>query len=209
MILEKIWMGIAFAAPIGPVSAEALRRGLMGGFSPAFKVKFGAAIGDTIFLIAAIVGITTILKYPLLCQTVALFGSSLLLYTGYKNINKARSPNTIKLQSDDSSLKGGMLLGLGIAITNPFAVAFWLGTFSALISESSAATGSATMADLMVNMYIVVGILLWDVLFCTLVGWGKKYINDLFVRIINAAAGAALCGYGVYFGTSAFMKIFF
>lgn len=203
MIYDKVLLGVSFAAPIGPVTAEALRRGLLGGFKPAFRVKMGAAIGDTIFLVVAYYGISAILQYTTLCSYLSLFGSVLLLYIGYKNILKSiyPQPNPQVLQD---SLRGGMWLGMGIALTNPFALAWWLSVFASLLAE---ANYNSSFAGLMENMYIIVGILIWDVIFCTLLAGGKRIINGFFIKIITGGAGLALCYFGSKFGCAALSKL--
>src|SRR5690606_12523776 len=130
--------------------AEAIRRSLLGGFTPAFRVKIGAAIGDTIFLIMAYYFISAILPYQTLCHTFALLGSAMLLFVGYKNIRKSLSPKQDEYVLKES-LKGGTWLGMGIALTSPFAFAWWFSVFAASLADGGQI---ATFSGLMENMYI-------------------------------------------------------
>jgi len=203
MVYDKIWLGVTFAAPIGAVGAEAMRRGLVGGFLPAFKVKIGAAVGDAILLVIAYYCISTILEYSILCNVLGLMGSTLLLYMGYKNITRGLSHDKGSFAPAES-LRGGTLLGLGIALTNPFAIAWWLSTFSALLASNGEAN---SFAGLMENMYIVVGIVIWDIIFCVLLALSKIIVKESLVKNITILAGLSLCYFGLRFGSSAIINI--
>ena len=191
-MFEKIWMGIAFAAPIGPVTAEAIRRGLIGGFSPAFRIKMGAAIGDTLLLILAYVGLKMIEQYVFASSVVELIGACLIIYLGIRNIQKARRNTEIDIGEDEIIFKNGMLVGFGLAVTNPLALSFWI---SALTGPSNGVASSSGFLDC---VFIIVGVLIWDVIFCTLLEGGKKFVNKNSIRNITIIAGTSLCGLGTY-----------
>lgn len=203
MIYEKIILGISFAAPLGPVGTEALRRGLKGGFWPAFGVKIGAAAGDTLCLIAAYFGLHSILKYEKLCLTLAIFGSALLIYFGYSNIKK--TIKNCEKPIKNPFVRNSWLFGFSLSLTNPFALAWWLSIFSAFLLDSGS-TGSTT-AGLIGNLYIIVGIIIWDIIFCLLLEGGKRIMNDTLIKIITLLAGVSLCGYGIFYGGRALAKV--
>lgn len=203
MIYDKILLGVTFAAPVGPVTAEAIRRGLLGGFAPAFKVKMGAAIGDTIFILVTYFCIAALLRYVTFCHLLALFGSALLLYVGYKNIRKSFVKQADAYDSQEN-LSNGMWIGLAIALTSPFALAWWLSVFSAVLTEGGGAT---TFEGFKENLYIVVGIVAWDIAFCTLLAGGKRLVNDSMIKVITGLAGLSLCIFGIKFGVAAFKNI--
>ena len=52
-ILNKILLGISLAAPLGPVNIEIIKRGLAYGFWPAFSVRLGGAITNSVCLLIA------------------------------------------------------------------------------------------------------------------------------------------------------------
>jgi L-lysine exporter family protein LysE/ArgO len=203
MIYEKLLLGVSFAAPIGPVTAEALRRGLSGGFFPAFRIKFGAAIGDTAYLIGAYFGLAAIMQYQKLVFTLAMVGSLLLMYIGIRNIKKSLVWK--ELSQVNSKASSEVFLGLGISLTNPFAIAWWLSVFSVLLLETN--SGHRSIDGLIENSYIIVGILLWDVFFCTLLEGGKRIMSRIMVQIITGAAGAGLCGLAIYYAYRAFTQV--
>ena len=195
LFYTKVLLGVTFAAPPGPVTTEAIQRGLTGGFMPAFKVKLGAAVGDLIFITVASFFLAFICKYQNIANYLSIIGSSVLLYMGYRNLKKAifYSDNTKDTIIDNRKISG-IIVGFGIAISSPFALGFWLGEFSANPPDLSNLSLS-----LISNAFIMVGILLWDVIFCLFLALGKKIVSKNSMRVISALAGVFLCYYGGMF----------
>lgn len=51
LILSAILLGLAFCAPPGAVTAEAIRRGVARGFGAALGIELGSLIGDAVWAI--------------------------------------------------------------------------------------------------------------------------------------------------------------
>jgi chemosensory pili system protein ChpE len=199
-MIELIGKGIAFAAPVGPVTAEAIRRGLQGGFSPAFRIKLGAAIGDAILLIVVYYFIMEI-NNESIKSGISLVSACVIMYMGIKNIIKGI---TIKPDLNTAiSFDNGMKLGLGLALTNPFAIAFWIGVFS-----NTTTSESIHQSPITGGLLILTGILLWDVLLCLLLEVGKRYVNTLFIQIVTIVAGLILCKFGLSYIHAALVTTF-
>jgi len=62
ILVSAVALGIAFSAPAGAVSAEVWRRGLAGGFRPAFLVEAGSLVGDAVWAIVALAGAAFIVE---------------------------------------------------------------------------------------------------------------------------------------------------
>ncbi len=200
MFFELIGKGIAFAAPVGPVSAEAIRRGLQGGFTPAFRVKMGAAIGDAILLFVVYKCVTAI-SNDYIRSSVSLLGAFFIIYMGINNILKGiRTKIDINVAP---TFENGLKLGLGLALTNPFAVAFWFGMFS-----NPASLQSMGENPLIGGFFILVGIFIWDVVLCLLLEWGKNYVNTAFIKATTVVAGGILLSYGCYYVHIAILNMF-
>lgn len=196
LFYTKVLLGITFAAPPGPVTAEAIQRGLSGGFMPAFKVKLGAAIGDLIFITITSFFLAYIARYSSIAKYLSIAGSSLLFYMGYRNLKKALYYKN-NFNSDtivDERRLSGLIVGFVIAISSPFALGFWVGEFS-----SNPPDISNVALSLINNTYILFGIILWDIIFCLFLALGKKMVSDKSMRIISGLAGVFLCVYGARF----------
>ncbi|WP_299491696.1 LysE family transporter [uncultured Shewanella sp.] len=207
-MLSMILLGLSFSAPIGPVSAEAIRRGLIGGFLPAFKVKFGAALGDVVFIVAAFYGMSMIATNTLLLGILSLCGGALLLYIGVKNIIKAvkyyelmnnLSQDNMEVgtaqEVENENLSNGIQVGFGISVMNPFALAFWLTIFTS--GEFSWGTDNTTIA--LNVLYLFIGIILWDLILAGMLEGGKRIVNVFTIRLVTGIAGCYLAWVGMTF----------
>lgn len=204
MLIEKVFMGVAFAMPIGPVTAEAIRRGLSEGFMGAFRIKFGAAIGDAIVLLAIYLGVSLIIKYASVCSILSLVASSGLIVLGCNNILSSFKKREEVILSPLNKTNSGLYFGLALALTNPFALAWWLSSLPNLMNQSNSLTFYENMlGSFPVILPILIGILLWDVFFCSLLEGGKRLLNPITIKLITALAGGSLVLFGIRFGYKA------
>lgn len=225
-MLTMILLGLSFSAPIGPVTAEAIRRGLIGGFLPAFTVKFGAVVGDFLFLLAAFYGLSALASDKVVLSVLGLTGAIILLFIGIKNIIKAINYTHRKVSDElkdpvgagnntcDTSdvsvagsvnvdLKNSFKVGFIIAITNPFALAFWLTIFT-----SGQFNWGDDQVTIVLNVgYFFAGIMLWDLILATMLEGGKRIVNDLTIRLITAAAGLYLSWVGLTFAIQSVSRL--
>jgi len=63
LILSGILIGVAVAAPIGPVNLICIRRTLKYGMLNGFASGAGAAVGDGVFAIVAAFGVTAVISF--------------------------------------------------------------------------------------------------------------------------------------------------
>jgi len=62
LFLSAFGLGIAFCAPPGAITAEALRRGLARGFRPALLLELGSLIGDAAWAALALAGAAIVVQ---------------------------------------------------------------------------------------------------------------------------------------------------
>ena len=190
-ISEKIILGITLAAPIGPVSVEMIKRGLSAGFWPAFSIRLGGALGQSVFLVCTYLGLAQLMNNPWLLNILGMLGACLLIYMGVTNLRKPAAE--FDLSSTTNNGKNGLLWGLYLAIFNPVSLVFWPGIFAASMSASGEST---SLAGFMLNMLIIVGVLLWGAGLSVTAAFGKKVLNKMLINIITKAAGLFMIGYG-------------
>ena len=118
---------ILFLTP-GPVWVALTARALSGGFRTAWPLALGVAVGDVIWPLLAIIGVTWLLTvfsdFMLVLRWVA---GAMFLYMGYLLIR-----NRDKTIASDSRLTrpgmwAGFLAGVAVILGNPKAVLFYMG----------------------------------------------------------------------------------
>jgi chemosensory pili system protein ChpE len=63
LIATAVGLGIAYAAAPGAVNTEALRRGVSWGARSALLVETGSLIGDSLWAVLALTGVTLLTRY--------------------------------------------------------------------------------------------------------------------------------------------------
>jgi threonine/homoserine/homoserine lactone efflux protein len=89
--------------------------------------------------------------------------------------------------------RGDFVIGSFFSLTNPFAVAFWLGLGAGV--TATAHTGFAETVGFFAGFFA--GAVLWCVGFAALVSVGRRWANGPVLRAIDALAGAALSYFGI------------
>ena len=185
-ILNRILLGVALAAPIGPVSIEMIQRGLRDGFLPAFVVRVGAAVGNLLCLLVSYYGILQFNKNQFFIIALSIVASLLLIHRGFSYVasnEKVIDSQTIKTNGN------GILVGLYLSIANPIAFVFWSG----IMTNST----NSSYNGLTFNLLIVVGVLLWGLVFSLILSFGRSYVNTRTLLYINKVAGLIMLYYGI------------
>ncbi|HBY96911.1 MAG: LysE family translocator [Ardenticatenaceae bacterium] len=192
-------MGIAFAAPPGALTVEAIRRGLAGsGFRPALIVGLGSLIGDGLYALLALAGLAALVDRPLPRLAVGAAGTVVLLWLAWATLRQGRDgPPDL----DRGAARGGseFLSGMAISLTNPFALVFWVslgGTVAAMV-------GPDATTDTLVLFFtsFLLGSLLWVFILAGLVHWGQRFLGHLLGRRLTFACGLALGAFGLSLGS--------
>jgi threonine/homoserine/homoserine lactone efflux protein len=196
LFLQNVILGISLAAPIGPVAIEIIRRGLRFGFSSAFAVATGAAIGDAAYLLLTYFGLYGFLMNPIVKGCTLFFGALALIYLGlqcFKEVTASLDTETLSYKKKRKLV----VLGFFLAVANPISIVWWVGVFGASMASEE------TLLPLMSYSPIILGVIIWNIIIATILEVGSRYINNKVLRIISAAAGLSLIGFGIYFGYQA------
>lgn len=84
-----VFLGMSLAAPIGPVNAAQLTKGIYGGFGHAWLVGLGAMLADAIYMLIVYLGVFHFLETPFMQTLLWSFGCFVLIYTGVDSIVNA------------------------------------------------------------------------------------------------------------------------
>jgi chemosensory pili system protein ChpE len=199
LFLSSFFLGIAFCAPPGIVTVEAVRRGIARGFWATLLVELGSLIGDATWAILALGGLAFLVQSAPVRLALGLMGTVFLFYLGWSAIRDARKSVTISPANPGSrkDFSTGALLSLG----NPFTVAFWLGIGGAAITATDPHPGLPHFLTFFTAFML--GALLWCFILAGLVVWGRRLVNPAFFRWVNLTCGLFLC----YFGINLFWNV--
>ena len=185
------FLGVIFNVLPGAIFAESLRRGLAGGFGPAFAVQIGALVGDGVWVVLGLLGTAAFFSLPYVATPLTLCGALLLGYLAFVSFRDSRR-DMPELTSESSKTldKGAMVSGIGLSLSNPLNITYWaalggtIGAFSA---------GAPTQADFLVFIF---GFMLSSVIWCfvaaALIAFTRLHLTQRLWQILNI-----LCGLGL------------
>lgn len=120
-------LAILFLTP-GPVWVALTARAISGGFSAAWPLAFGVVVGDVIWPILAILGVSWIVgQFEHFMTVLRIVAAIIFLWMGIQLIRNAKH----KIGADQRLTKGGAWAGFaaGVAVImgNPKAILFYMG----------------------------------------------------------------------------------
>lgn len=186
-------LGLAVAAPVGPMSLLCMRRTLANGFAAGLLSGLGIASADAVYGAVAAFGLVAIadilLGHGLWLR---LLGGAALLYLGLNTL-RARPAEEAAAPARDGSA-GIYASTLALTLSNPTTIL----SFAALFAGFGLGAGGrdVTAAVLMV-LGVFLGSALWW-LFLTGVLWRVRHrLNARVLRTVNVLAGLALFAFGI------------
>jgi len=132
MILsEGFIIGLAIAAPVGPIGVLCIQRSLHDGFRIGLMTGLGAALADGVYGCIAVFGLTAI---SLLLMThqfwIRLIGGLFLLYLGIKTF--FAKPVEREKKKDERSAWHALLTTFFLTLTNPATILSFIAIFAGL-----------------------------------------------------------------------------
>lgn len=195
LFLKALGIGIAVAAPVGPMSLLCMRRTLAQGWRQGMAVGLGIALGDAAYGLVAGLGLASVSAFLLAHQKPLHAAAGLvLLYLGIRTWRQARAAGhevaaEVALGGWLATFGGALLLTL----TNPLTIVMFAAVFAALAPKAglSLAGGLATVAG------VFTGSLLWWCAVVLAVGCFRHAIGPRARAWIDRATGVFLGLFGM------------
>jgi threonine/homoserine/homoserine lactone efflux protein len=204
LIFSYIFLGISLAAPIGPVNAAQLDRGIKGGFLNAWLVGLGATLADIIYMLFVYLGLVHFLEIPILKTFLWLFGFFVLVYTGVESLLGA-GKILMSNQRTSPTYSKSFFSGFFMSLANPLTIMFWLGIYGAVLANAKASFSTNQL--IVYSSAIIFGLLIWDVTMACVASTFRKFLTNNLLTAISIISGFSLIGFGLYFGYQA-VKMF-
>ncbi len=196
--LSGLLMGVAAAAPIGPVNILVIQRTLRLGRAAALILGAAAGLADALFAAAAAFGLGAIRQmFDLHHEVLRLFGG--LFMIGFGVLLWRQSPHLDSVMRQPPSTTRMSLAVMVMTLTNPatlfwFLAAFAMFRFQHVGWQSSAAATNA--AWLVFGVFC--GSMLWWVALSHVAARLKERFSDTHLLWMNHGCAAVLCGFGLF-----------
>ncbi len=203
LLVEGMFVGVALAAPIGPINVEIVRRGLRGGFLHGWLVGVGAVSADTIYCALVVSGIAPLADSALLRVPLYLAGAAVLTFLGITGLRTALFREDI--DTSEPEAKQSYITGFLMAALNPLGIVYWLSIGAALVASAVAREGRGGAPILVGGVFV--GILCWVTLLSGMAQAGRRFVSEAVLRWVGAVGSLMLLGFAAYFGVQGVISL--
>lgn len=200
MLYKGFKFGMLLQFAIGPVCVFIFQIASLNGFFAAEAGVLGVVLIDVLFILAAILGIATIIEKNNIKNMLKIFGACILFVFGISmclgifNIKIIPSMNISNIPYINSPFLRAIL----ITVSNPLTIFFWAGVFSTKVVEEN-----FKKADIYV---FGLGSVLSTMLFLTLIAFlgslTNRFLSPAAMNYMNLVVGIIL----VYFSIKMLIK---
>lgn len=205
IFLSYILLGLSLAAPIGPVNAAQIDKGIKSGFFHSWLVGLGAMTADAIYMLLVYLGVIHFLETSFMRTFLWSFGFFVLVYTGFETLLSAGKIVSNTRSSEDSLVKS-FFSGFMMSLSNPLTILFWLGIYGSVLAKTAAEYDKTHL--ILYSIAIFIGLIIWDVTMAGIASSFKRFLTLKALAFISILSGISLIGFGLYFGIQA-AKLFF
>ena len=187
-------VGLAIAAPVGPISVLCIGRTLSSGTGSGMASGLGAATADGIYAALAAFGLALVCDFFLQQQVfIRAIGGSFLLYLGVRYFFSR--PRGAISSAQKGSRWADYASTFLLTLANPPTILFFLALFASLGIARDSSGGSA--AGLLVAG-VFVGSSVWWLILSLIVSLFRKKITIERMRWTNRFSGLILLGFGLW-----------
>ncbi len=192
-LLKGMGLGLAIAAPVGPIGLLCIRRSLTQGQLMGLVTGLGAATADGIYGSIAGFGLTAVADLLVDHGSVLqLIGGLFLCYLGVSTLRA--DPASEAAQVLSRGLWGAYASTLFLTLTNPATILSFIAIFAGLGIVGSSTSWAAAIA-------LIAGVFLGSALWWLGLSWGvtvfSQRLTPARLKWLNRLAGAAIFAFGV------------
>jgi len=201
-------MGLASAAPMGPVNMLAIRRGAIGGWRHTLACGIGSITGDLILFSLILFGgdyLFPDLSNPTLQTVLAAIGAIVLLPLGIYFLVRAvkeplRAYASARQHWDEGTVPGHLVAEVAntaaLTIFNPLTIVYWVGVTSNWLPFAHSVLGDS--APGLGILMVAAGLMTWFTALTVIVRFIPHRIGPNFFRLVNAIFGLILLGFATF-----------
>lgn len=192
-LLKGLAVGLAIAAPVGPIGLLCIRRTLSDGQRYGLASGLGAATADACYGVVAGFGLTFLSRFLVAQQFwLTLGGGVFLCYLGARTA-LARPPARA-VSTDPGRLRGAFFSTLLLTLANPMTIMSFIAVFAGLGLGTRPAYGLATA--LVAGIFL--GSALWWLLLSSATSLLRSRLSANWLRGVNWLSAALLLAFGLH-----------
>ena len=216
LFFSALALGFLFNAAPGAIFAQSLRRGIQGGFWPAFHVQIGSLVGDLTWAVLGLGGVAVLFQLPMVKLPLAIFGGLLLGWLAYGSFKDAAAPMPDPTRDDEpapassqatssQAASSDLSVGAALSLSNPMNITYWAGLGGTITTLGvSDPTGMAFTVFLFGFMTSSV---VWCFICAGFIAAVRHMISPMAWMMVNGICGAGLAYFAIHVMASVLMDV--
>jgi len=192
LLVKSVALGIAIAAPLGPIGALCINRTLERGFAAGLAGGLGTALADGTYALLAALGFAAFSgALGMVDLPLRLLGGAFMLWLGWTSLR----PKPMRAAADVPArdLVGVTVATFVLTIANPMTIVSFAALFAGLGLASADGLGPVAM----VVGGVFAGSMLWWCLLSGGVALLRQRLPTDFAAIISRLSGLVMIGFGL------------
>ncbi|WP_433886435.1 LysE family translocator [Pseudomonas vranovensis] len=201
-------LSLSLCLDIGIANIAMITLAMQRGFLQGFWLGLGTCVGDLVYAIAALAGMTVLLQFETVRWVLWLGGSVLLVWFAIKMLLAALRGNAHLQAPGAVVIESGwreFLRGIFLAMSSPSAILWFAAVGGVLISRSGG--GSLLEAGLFLSGFFAAG-LIWCLSLCGIASHGGRLLGDRLLTwsyLLSAGIFCYFAGYVILSGYREFI----
>lgn len=191
--IESLLLGFSLAAIPGPIFFEVFRRTLTKGFWSGALLSVGEFLANFSILMLTFFGIQSFLLYKPVKLVLFLLGSAILIWIGI-TAYRIKKEDIEKASKKSVSKNNSIIVGFGLAIASPLAIAVWISIGGAYLAQYTSKLLS------LINIFLLAfGVMLFFFTLASIIHFARHKISTKYILWFSKIFGIVLIGYSLYF----------
>ncbi|PRX10367.1 UNVERIFIED_ORG: putative LysE/RhtB family amino acid efflux pump [Martelella mediterranea] len=200
LFLKAVLLGLAIAAPVGPIGALCINRALTRGFWVGVSGGLGTALADASYGALAALGFAAFSAVlAKISMPMAIGGGVFLIFLGWREMRQTGAKPAAETAGAGDLLKTTAMTYV-LTIANPVTLL----SFVAIFAGFGLADAGGGIAPAIVVAGVFTGSLLWWIFLSGLVAAIRHRLPKEFARWVARISGGILIGFGMVAISSAF-----
>lgn len=196
LVVNGVAIGLAVAAPIGPVNLIVIRRTLRYGWLYGFLSGGGAAAGDAIFAAIAAFGLTAAVEFVVRFETtLQIVGGLFLVLLGARTWFAHPHFGDEEPANISGAVAGVFATTFFLTITNPATMLGFIAIFGGVAGLADAGEDYGHAATIV--LAVMTGSILWWASVSGFVSLFRQRMNDRLLTIVNRVSGGLILIFGI------------
>jgi threonine/homoserine/homoserine lactone efflux protein len=196
LFVKGLIVGIAIAAPVGPIALLCIQRSISGGWRAGLASGLGAALADSYYGAVAALALSLVQHFLLdHRRAIAMVGGTFLCLLGVRTLLTRRKTDPAKPKRTAAGLLGDFASTFMLTLANPMTIVAFIAIFAVL---DTAAAGQSFAGAMELVLGVLIGSAAWWLCLSLGVGILRHRLDEAARWWITRISGGIIIAFGAY-----------